>query len=179
MNGKPIVSPQCRIRHRRHFRLGRYSIVDDFCYFSTKVDVGRCSHLASGCSIAGGSRFQFRMGDFSSLSSGVKIWCASNNFVSDLVAIMPPDVVIDGTEPIEGDVTLENFTGVGANSVIMPGVVVPEGTVIGSLSYVPPHSILKPWMVYAGIPARPLKRRNRKNVLRQAAQVCRFLGITP
>ena len=52
---KPIISPATRIRHPDHFQIGEYSIVDDFCYISTRVRIGVCSHVASGCSIAGGA----------------------------------------------------------------------------------------------------------------------------
>jgi len=175
MNPRPIVSPRCRIRHPRSFQVGRGSIVDDFCYFSTRVEVGVCSHIAAGCTVAGGRRFLFRLGDCSSLSSGVRVWCSSNNFRADLVMIPPPGVELDGLEPVEGDVVLADYTGVGANAVIMPDNHIPEGTVIGALSFVPPRARLKPWTVYAGIPVRAVGRRNRARVLRQAAQVRAWL----
>src|ERR1700676_4337227 len=85
---KPIVSPNSRIRHQENFQIGEDSIVDDYCYFSTRVRIGRCTHIASGCSVAGGSEMQFQIGDFSSLSSGVKIWCVSDDFVNDLVTVI-------------------------------------------------------------------------------------------
>ncbi len=176
MNARPIISPRCRIRHPRLFHVGRGSIIDDFCYFSTRVEVGVCSHIAAGCTVAGGKKFRFRLGDFSSLSSGVRIWCASNNFSADLVMITPPGLELDGLEPLEGDVIFADYTGAGANAVIMPDNHIPEGTVIGALSFVPPRARLKPWTVYAGVPVRPVKRRHRARVLRQAAQVRAWLA---
>ena len=80
------------IRHPEDFVIGEDSIVDDYCYFSTTVRIGRCTHIASGCSVAGGADMQFEIGDFCSLSSGVKIWCTSDDFVNDLVTIIPPGV---------------------------------------------------------------------------------------
>jgi len=175
MKMRPLLSPRCRIRHPRQFHLGRGSIVDDFCYFSTRVEVGVCSHIAAGCTVAGGRRFLFRLGDFSSLSSGVKVWCASNNFSEDLVMIIPPGLELEGLESVEGDVCFDNYTGAGANAVIMPDNHIPEGTVIGALSFVPPRARLKPWTVYAGVPVRPVKPRNRRRVQRQAEQVRAWL----
>ena len=166
---KPIISPHVRIRHPEHFEIGDYSIVDDFCYFSTRVRIGICSHVASGCSIAGGRDHLFTLGDFSSLSSGVKIWCTSDDFVNDVVthrAAPAPDPIKQHL--IEGDVTLANYTAVGANTVVMPGNHVPEGTVIGALSFVPPGFAFEPWSVYAGIPIRRLGARNRAAVSAQA-----------
>ncbi len=166
---KPIVSPHTRIRHPQHFEIGDYSIVDDFCYISARVRIGFCSHVASGCSIAGGPTHQFTLGDFCSLSSGVKIWCVSDDFANDIVCIMPPGIENVKTSLIEGDVTMSDFTAVGANSVIMPGNDMPEGTVIGALSFVPPGFTFEPWSVYAGAPVRRIGPRNRAAVMGQAA----------
>jgi acetyltransferase-like isoleucine patch superfamily enzyme len=165
---KPIVSPNTRIRHPEHFSVGLYSIVDDFCYISARVRIGVCSHVASGCSIAGGPSYEFTLGDFCSLSSGVKIWCVSNDFVNDLVCIAPPGGDDIGAAPIAGSVTMDHYTAVGANSVVMPDNAVPEGTVIGALSYVPARFRFEPWSVYAGIPIRRVGDRNKSSVLRQA-----------
>jgi acetyltransferase-like isoleucine patch superfamily enzyme len=165
---KPIVSPHVRIRHPEFFEIGDDSIVDDFSYFSTRVRIGRCSHIASGCSVAGGRDRQFMLGDFSSLSSGVKIWCASDDFVNDVVTIVPADAGPIKEHFIEGDVTFASCTAVGANTVVMPGNHVPEGTVIGALSFVPPGFAFEPWAVYAGIPIRRIGGRNRASVTAQA-----------
>jgi acetyltransferase-like isoleucine patch superfamily enzyme len=167
---KPIVSAQTRIRHPQHFEIGDYSIVDDFCYISARVRIGTCSHVASACSIAGGPRYQFTLGDFSSLSSGVKIWCVSSDFVNDIVCILPPGAD-DLTRPIEGDVTMGNYTAVGANAVVMPGNVVPEGTVIGALSFDPARFTFEPWSIYAGTPVRRVGRRNQAAVTDQATRL--------
>lgn len=167
---KSIISKNIRIRCPEYFEVGEHSIVDDFCYFSTKVKIGKFSHIASGCSVAGGKDRQFVLGDYCSLSSGVKIWCASNDFVNDLVVKMVKDIDI-GDKVITGDVTIGNMSGVGSNSVVMPNNNIPEGTVIGALSFVPPNFKFEPWSVYAGIPIRFVKRRNRKNVLSQCERL--------
>lgn len=164
----PIVSPNVRIRHPEHFAIGDFSIVDDFGYFSTRVQIGLCSHIASGCSVAGGAAHLFTLGDFCSLSSGVKIWCTSNDFVNDIVSLIPPGVDDIGVRPITGDVSFANCTGVGANSVVMPNNHIPEGTVIGALSFVPTAFAFEPWSVYAGSPIRLVGRRNRERVSAQA-----------
>ena len=164
---KPIISPNVRIRYPDRFESGQFSIVDDFCYFSTRVKIGFCSHVGNNCSIGGGPERLFSLGDFSSLSAGVKVWCTSNDFINDLVAIIPSGVGEIGDNPITGDVVFENYTGAGANSVIMPDNVVPEGTTIGALSYVPTRFPFDPWTIYAGAPIRRIGARNRERVLAQ------------
>jgi acetyltransferase-like isoleucine patch superfamily enzyme len=164
----PIVSANIRVRVPEHLIVGEDSIIDDFCYISTRLTVGRGTHIASGCSIAGGAKFHCRIGDFCSLSSGVKVWCASNDFVNDLIAIVPDEIE---TSAAEGDVVIESYSGVGANSVILPGNHLPEGTAIGALSLVPSGFKFEPWMVYAGVPIRPIRKRNRQRVMDQVRQL--------
>ena len=173
---KPIISSNSRVRHPEHFTVGEYSIIDDYCYFSTKVKVGRVCHIASGCSVAGGKEMSFVLGDYSSLSSGVKIWCASNDFVNDLVVLKPDGVDIND-KPISGDVIIGSMCGVGANTVIMPDNKIPAGVAIGALSYVPPRFDFEPWSVYAGNPLKLIRRRNKDNVLKQAGERERQLRL--
>lgn len=167
----PIVSPNSRIRHPETFVIGENSIVDDYSYFSTRVRIGRCTHIASGCTIAGGGDMQFEIGDFCSLSSGVRIWCTSDDFVNDVVTIIPPGAEQVKANLIRGDVILGNYTAVGANSVVMPKNRIPEGTVIGSLSFVPAAFDFQPWGVYAGVPIRLVRPRNRASVMEQVRRL--------
>ncbi len=171
---KAIISKNIRVRIPEHFEVGSYSIVDDFCYFSTRIKIGDGTHIASGCSVAGGGKHTFQIGDLCSLSSGVKIWCASNDFSNSLIAIIPEGCSDEENFMLEGDVTFGDYTGVGANSIVMPQNHIPEGTVIGALSYVPCNFKFEPWSVYAGIPIRKVRNRNRENVLRQAELVRQY-----
>ncbi|MBI2135117.1 hypothetical protein HYU09_03940 [Candidatus Woesearchaeota archaeon] len=172
---EPIISKNIRVRHPEHFSVGEGSIIDDFCYFSTKVKIGKGSHIASGCCIAGGKDRLFALGDYCSISSGVKIWCTSNDFVNDLIIIKPENIDI-GDKPIKGDVIIGNFCGVGANSVIMPDNRIPEGVSIGALSFIPSRFKFKPWSVYAGIPIKLVRPRNRENVMKQLKTLKSFRG---
>lgn len=162
-----IVSKSIRVRHPERFSVGEHSIVDDFCYFSTAIQIGRFAHVANGCSVGGGAGHAFTLGDYSSLSAGVRVWCASDDFARSLVFVPPPDFEDVKEFLIEGDVSLARCTAVGANSVVMPSNAVPEGTTIGALSFVPPNFPFEPWSVYAGIPIRLLGRRDRAAVIRQ------------
>lgn len=163
---KPIISKNIRVRNEKSFEVGDNSVIDDYCYFSAKIRIGQHCHLANGCSIAGGQDYQFTLGDCSSISSGVKIWCQSNEYINDLVVLNIENTDI-GDQPIQGDVTIGKMCGVGSNSVIMPNNNIPDGTVIGALSYVPPNFKFKSWSVYAGIPIKFIKKRNKENVMKQ------------
>jgi acetyltransferase-like isoleucine patch superfamily enzyme len=110
------------------------------------------------------------------LSSGVKVWCTSDDFVNDLVTIIPPGIEDVKHHLLTGDVTFERYTAAGSNSVIMPRNRIPEGTVIGALSFVPAGFAFQPWSVYAGVPIRYICARNRDGVLAQAEKLERALA---
>jgi acetyltransferase-like isoleucine patch superfamily enzyme len=170
MEFQTIISKNIRVRIPDDFVVGEGSIVDDFCYFSTRIRIGRFCHVANGVSVGGGRERTFSLGDYSSVSAGVKIWCRSDDFVSDMAALAPAGFEIEKTEII-GDVTMGALTIAGSNAVIMPRNDIPEGVAIGALSFVPAGYAFEPWMVYAGIPVRPIRKRDRDSVLRQRDQL--------
>ena len=141
--------------------------ISDFCRISSRCEIGSNCEIAVGVYIAGGgSEYHFSMGDYSSLASGVRVWLSSNEYVNELVTHNVPYV-----KEIEGDVILDRYTGVGCNSVIMPNNHIPEGTVIGALSFVPTNYPFEPWTVYAGCPIRKIKSRNREHVMKTLAKI--------
>jgi acetyltransferase-like isoleucine patch superfamily enzyme len=173
----PIVSKNIRLRHPEHLIIGDDSIIDDFCYISTRLRLGRGVHIAANCTISGGGDRTLTVGDFSSISAGVTIWCASNRYAEDLVALVPQGIGQIGDDPLSGDVTMERCTGIGANSVVLPDNRIPEGTVIGALSLVPYQFAFEPWSVYAGVPVRRIGPRDRARVLAQVRRIEEGLGL--
>jgi hypothetical protein len=57
----------------------------------------------------------------------------------------------------------------------MPKNHVPEGTVVGALSFVPVAFEFRPWSVYAGTPIRFLGPRNRESVMEQVRRLDKSL----
>ena len=164
------------MKHGKNFTLGEYVIIKkpelvkvgnnvriaDFCRISSACVIGSDCEIAPGTYIAGGDgKYTFEMGDCSSLAAGVKVWLSSNDYVNELVTHSIPEV-----KEIQGNVRLGKYTGVGTNSVIMPGNDIPEGVSIGALSFVPSNYKFEPWTVYAGRPIRPIKKRNKENVIK-------------
>ena len=168
------MSPNCRIRYPDFFRVGDHSIIDDYCYFSTTVEIGRSVHIGAGCVVAGGKDRVFRMEDFSGLAAGAKLYCKSDDFVHDLSGL--PPVADLQTHALVGNVTLRQCAVVGANSVVMPDNELLEGVAIGALSFVPPRFRFEPWTVYSGHPIRKIIPRDKKNVLAQVEAIKKQLG---
>ena len=164
------------MKHGKNFTLGEYVIIkrpdlitvgdevriSDFCRISSACEIGSYCEIAPGTYIAGGGyKYKFTLGDYSSLASGVRVWLDTNDYVNDPVVRACPSVKM-----IQGPVAFGKYTGVGTNAVIMPNNHIPEGVVIGALSFVPSNFKFEPWTVYAGIPIRVIKKRNKENVLK-------------
>ena len=136
--------------------------ISDFCRISSACEIGSDCEIASGTYISGGNgKYKFAMGNCSSLAAGVKIWLSSNDYVNEPITHSVPNV-----KEIQGDVTMGKYTGIGTNSVVMPNNHIPEGVSIGALSFVPSNYKFEEWTVYAGRPIKPIKKRNKENVLR-------------
>jgi len=157
-----IIGKTVRIRHPELCTIGDNSIIDDFTYISTKIEVGDYVHMASNNTIGGGKDFLFKIGSFSGISSGVRIYCSGNLFEKSIISAAVP---VEFQDNISGNVIMEEFTGIGANAVILPNVTLQEGSAVGALSIVLPNQKLEKWTLYAGIPAKPIKKRDKANIL--------------
>jgi galactoside O-acetyltransferase len=98
------------------------------------------------------------MDDFSGLSQGVKIYTRTDDYTGEYLT--NPTVPEKYTGATCGSVVLEKHVIVGAGCVILPKVLVAEGSSIGALSLV--TKSLDAWGVFAGSPARRLKSRSKR-----------------
>jgi acetyltransferase-like isoleucine patch superfamily enzyme len=57
-------------------------------------------------------------------------------------------------------VRIGNRVSLGANSMILPGAVIEDNVILGANSLVPKDRVLKAGLVYGGVPARAIGRRN-------------------
>jgi len=178
-NSNPIISPNIRIRYPETFIIEKYCIIDDFSYFSAKCRFGFSTHISSGVSIIGGKGSSFSCGDFSSLSTGVKIVCGGDDFINDIACLLPEQAGDIKNHLVIGTVELGNFATVGVNSVVLSNVVIPEGTTIGAMSFVKKNTKLEPWSVYCvkNNKLTKIADRNKINVLKQANLVMERLGL--
>ncbi|MBN1681380.1 MAG: acyltransferase [Anaerolineae bacterium] len=140
--------------------IGDSVIVDDFVFLmgGMKTVIGSFIHIASFTSITGGG--ELIMEDFSGFSSGVRVFTGNEDYSGN--SFTNPAVPARFRHAIRSFVHLKKFAVVGANSVIMPGVTIGEGVVIGANSFVTRDC--KPWTVYVGSPARPVRERPKEHL---------------
>jgi acetyltransferase-like isoleucine patch superfamily enzyme len=158
-----IIGKTVRIRKPEECIIGDGTIIDDFAYISSAIEIGKNCHIASHVSISGGAG-KLVIGDYSTISNHCSIHCASSDYASislDLPSI-PKQYQFGG---VVNDVIIGKFVTIGAHSCILPGVVIPNEFACGAFSLLTEQEY-KESGLYAGIPARLLKLRNRDELVK-------------
>lgn len=161
------IWPQAKIVGTDRLTIGDSVIIDDFVLLMSgaRTSIGSFVHIASFTSITGGG--ELVMEDFSGLSSGVRVYTGNEDYSGG--SLTNPAVPAPFRIPARSFVRIQRHAIVGANAVILPGVVIGEGAVVGANSLV--HKDCKPWTVYFGSPAKPLKRRPSDRIRELEAQL--------
>jgi galactoside O-acetyltransferase len=136
--------------------LGNHIGIDWGFYCTTKLKIGDYVHVSPHVAVIGGRSTGLVVEDFCFISVGAKMVCGSEMFQGEgLIGPLIPDEYKDDQllEPI----ILRRFSGVCANSVVLPGVEMAEGSILGANSMLKENT--EPWTIYAGSPARPIKTR--------------------
>ncbi len=164
-----IVGKTVRIRKPDRVRIGDYSIIDDFTYISCGLTVGRYTHIGAGGVLIGGDA-HITIGDFVNIAPGCRIIAASNDFTGG--GLVGPTIPEEFASPsIVADIHIGDHALFGTGTVILPGCQIPEGMSTGAMTLVTPDTKLEPWTLYAGIPARPFRKRESKAILEAAKKL--------
>lgn len=151
-----LISRKASIYSANTIEIGSNIRIDDFCILSGNIKIGNNVHISAGSKLYGQGSIEFQ--DYSGCSANCTIYSATDDFSGDfMIGSMAPEQF---RHVISGKVTLEKYSQLGANTIVMPDVTVAEGAATGSLTFV--NQNLEPWTIYIGIPCRKLKERNRK-----------------
>lgn len=148
--------------------IGNHVAIDKGFYCTTRLSIGNYVHISPYVTIIGGKTAHCRIEDFVTISTGVRVICLGDTFDgTGLVGPLIPDKyrnTLVGTS-----VSVRNFANVCTNAVLCPGVSIEEGAVVGANSFVN-HSI-PAWEVWAGSPAKFIKKRNKDTMLAYARKL--------
>lgn len=149
--------------------IGDHVSIDMWTYISTQASLGSYIHIAPSVSIIGGAPASIIMEDFTNIGSGSRIVCASDDFMQGLIS---PVVPIEHRTVINKPVTFKRYSTLGVNCTVLPGVTLAEGSIVGANSVVTKDT--EPWTVYAGSPAKPIKKRDSKRILESAKKLMNY-----
>jgi acetyltransferase-like isoleucine patch superfamily enzyme len=156
-----IIGKTVRIRYPEFVEIGDNVIIDDFTYISTSLKLHSNTHISSGCKIIGGKNAFVEMFPFSTLAPNVVLSAGSDDYTDGIATPMVPSKF--KASAVIGRIIINKHCIVGANSVVLPNVIFNEGSTLGALSLA--NKDLEEYKVYAGIPAKLIKARNKVNIL--------------
>jgi len=119
--------------------------------------IGDYVHISSGAYLAcsGGVVLE----DFAGISAHVKIFSASDDFSG--IALVGPCEPEQYRKIKKERVVLEKHALIGAGTTILPGVTIGASAAVGAMSLV--TKSLKPFNIYAGVPARLVRSRSQNH----------------
>lgn len=162
--GKEVfISDKASIYNASKITLGSYVRIDDFCLLSAGdegIEIGNYVHISCyGCLIG---RSKITIHDFVAISIKATILSSNSDFSGDTLPSLQEfekvDINKDLFSVISKPVVLETHSGIGAHSMVLPGVTVGTGSVVGAHSMV--YENLNPWGIYFGNPVRFIKKRS-------------------
>lgn len=163
-----FISPRAEIRRPQLVSVGSHVAIDSGVYITTAAEIGDYTHLSPYITVIGGARSRLIVEDFVTIAAGSRIIAGSDKFLGDgFTSVTVPEEYRDTVK--FSTIRLCRFSGIGTNAVIMPGVTIAEGSVIGACSLVTKDT--EPWTIYTGIPAKPVKLRNKEKMLAFAKQL--------
>ncbi len=162
------ISPSAEMHRPELCTIGNHVAVDSFFYCTTQLTVGDYVHISPHVAVIGGKNTSLIIEDFCFVSVGSKLICGSEMFMGEgLIGPLIPEEYKDTRLALP--VVLKRFSGTLANSVVLPGVTMAEGSVLGANSLLKENT--EPWTVYAGSPARPIRQRSKDKAYEYAAKL--------
>jgi len=151
-----LISDRASIYGASEMRIGDHSRIDDFCVISGKIEIGRNTHIAPFCLVAGGN-VGIVLEDFSGLAYRVSVFAQSDDYSG--ATLTNPTIPSHFKNEVRAPVKIGRHVIVGAGAIICPGVELAEGSSVGAASLV--LASCPPWTILAGVPARKIKDRRR------------------
>jgi acetyltransferase-like isoleucine patch superfamily enzyme len=151
---------------------GSHVSIDKGFYCTTNCFIGSYTHISPYVTVIGGKKGIFTAKGFNNIMAGARIICGSDRFDdSGLFGAMIPSE-FKGRQIIE-PVTMEEFSNIGTNAVVLPGSILRTGVLltVGSVLL----GDTEPWGVYKGNPAKIIKKINPKKILENAENLLKII----
>lgn len=152
-------------RHACFYGVDKISVgsnirIDDFCIFSGNITLGSNIHIAAFTALYGG-KDGIVIEDFANLSSRIGVYSTSDDYSGETMT--NPTIPDEYKNVDSAPVHIGRHVIIGSNAVVLPGVMIAEGSSFGSFSFINHDS--EPWSINVGIPFKKIKNRSR-NLLR-------------
>lgn len=154
-----LISSDARIYGQENISIGNNVRIDDFVSISAVngfVEIKNNVFIARGCHISG--FYGVILDDFSSMAANTIIYSASDDYSGNFLTAQA--IPQEYTAHIGGLVNIGKHVIIGAGTIIIGACNIGTGCSIGSMTLI--IKDLLEWNVYAGIPAKIIKKRSNK-----------------
>ena len=151
------ISRKTSIYSIENISIGNNVRIDDFVILSGRIEIENNVHIAAYAALYGGSEGIF-IADYVGLSSRVTVYSSSDDYSGS--GMTNPTIPDEFKRLNSAPVIIEKHVIIGSTCVILPGVVLKEGSAIGALSFV--NKSIDEWSIYGGNPLRRIKDRKRE-----------------
>ena len=152
------ISRNAMLYHPEKLVLGHDVRIDDFSVISGNVRLHNFVHISQFCGLYG-DEAGIEIEDYTASAAKCSIYAVSDDYIG--ASVPTPMVPMKYKQTmISKPVHIGKYCILGANTVVLPGVTVGEGTTAGAMSLC--NKDLEPWSVYLGTPARRHKDRDKK-----------------
>ena len=153
------ISKKASIYNAELMTIGSHVRVDDFCILSGKIKLGSYIHISAFVAMFAGD-VGIEMCDFSGISSRCTVYAVSDDYSG--MSMTNPTVPDKYRNLHKGKVIIKRHVIIGANSLVLPGVMLDEGSSFGAMTLISKNS--EPWSINIGVPFKKIKDRH-KNIL--------------
>jgi len=152
-----LLSKKSSIYGAKNISIGSNVRIDDFCILSGNIKLGSYIHIAAYCALYGGDK-GITINDFANLSSRISIYSISDDYSGNTMT--NPMIPEKYKMILSDEVTIEKHVIIGSGSVVLPGIILKEGSSFGAMSLINRSS--EPWSINVGIPSIKIKNRSKK-----------------
>lgn len=146
-----IIGKTVRIRKPQEVIIEDNVIIDDFTYIPCSLSVGSYTHIGANCLMVGGAG-KITIGKFVNIVLGCRIVTGSEDYNGGGLAGSAIPKEYCGNVIVK-PVVVNDHALLGCNTIILPGVIIPEGMSTGAFTLLTEKEY-KSWSLYLGIPAR-------------------------
>ncbi len=165
-----FISANVEIRRPQLVSIGKCVAIDSGFYCTTQADIGDYVHIGPYVSVIGGASGLLRLGHFVTIGAGSRLICASDEFNGEGLSGFQAKIPERFRDPQRiAPIVVHDFVNIGSNVVVLPGIVLGEGSVIGSGAVVTKST--QPWSISFGCPARKVKERPSTLIREYAARM--------
>ena len=151
-----LISRNARFYSPEKMTFGNDVRIDDFAILSGIITLGSYVHISAYVALYG--NMGITLEDYTGISARSTIYSAMDDFSGEyMIGPMLPNNL---THVTGGHVVIKKYVQIGAHAILFPSLTIGEGTVVGAGSLV--RKSLAPWGIYAGVPCKFIKIRNKK-----------------